>query len=100
MADQMQILRQEIMDLNRQLCASQMVYDKYTKQSEQKGKGPALPDHPAPERTPERRGPSSSSAREHKIFLFKKKTFLKGVVFPCFNKNSMAPCLPSHGTVP
>jgi hypothetical protein len=63
MVDQMQILRQEIMDLNRQLCASQMVYDKYAKQSEQKGIGPALPDHPEPECTPEHRGPSSSSAR-------------------------------------
>jgi len=32
-------------------------------QARSKGKGPALPDHPEPECTPEHRGPSSSNAR-------------------------------------
>ena len=65
MEEQLRTLEGEMATLQRRLKASQMVHSRILEQAQarSKGKGPALPDHPEPECTPEHRGPSSSNAR-------------------------------------
>ena len=65
MEEQLQRLEGEMATLQRRLKASQMVHSRILEQAQvmSKGKGPALPEHPEPEYTPEHRGPSSSNAR-------------------------------------